>query len=106
MKSFRLLTSTLVLAFLLPTLSYAQKVVVTKSGGKYHVDNCRTLTTSSDTKAVDVTEAKASKLAACTVCKPPTKPATGGKQCAANNKDGARCKRMTADKSGKCWQHS
>lgn len=90
---------------IVPLAGFGQKVVVTPSGSKYHLESCRSIGTSSQTKAVDVTEAKAAKLPACSVCKPPVKAVSGGVQCSGSNMDGARCKRKTTDKGGKCWQH-
>lgn len=90
----------------LPFAASAQKVVVTPNGAKYHLETCRTIGASSGSKAVDVSEAKAAKLSACTVCKPPVKANANGVQCSGTNKDGARCKRKTTDKGSKCWQHA
>ena len=89
----------------LPFSALGQKVVVTPSGSKYHLESCRSIGTSSQSKAVDVTEAKALKLSACNVCKPPVNANANGVQCNGSNKDGARCKRKTTAKRGRCWQH-
>lgn len=111
MKILRMSTKKIIKLFLIiscctPVVGFAQKVVVTPNGGKYHVTSCRTITTSTQTKAVDVIDAQSEKLTACSVCKPPTKANATGVQCSAKNKDGARCKRKTGEKNGKCWQHA
>lgn len=105
------LSKTLVFACLsvlpaLPFAASAQKVVVTPNGAKYHLESCRTIGNTSNPKAVDVSEAKATNLSACTVCKPPVKANANGVQCGGTNKDGARCRRKTTDKGGRCWQHA
>ena len=92
------------LLFFCPMLLKAQKVMTTKNGNKYHLQDCRYA--KSDASATDVKDALAKKYVACDVCKPPTKPDSDGKQCSAKTKDGGRCSRMTSSKNGKCWQHS
>ena len=109
--------------FLLLTCSaFSQTVYVTKSGKKYHNENCRYLTNS--TVSIDLSEAAGRGYTACKVCKPPksdfTLPyGTEDKnpdeykrtesqekvQCSATTKSGNRCKRTTKSSNGKCWQH-
>ncbi|MDN5205442.1 hypothetical protein QQ008_28915 [Fulvivirgaceae bacterium BMA10] len=108
----------------------AQTVYTTRTGSKYHRENCRYLHSSKIKK--DLSEA-IKYYGACKVCKPPTqvtkkkstrpeptKPTTqpGQKQntpsksskaksvqCSGNTKAGNRCKRMTTNTNGRCWQH-
>lgn len=115
------------LLFLLSGLTIqAQNVYVTKTGGKFHKETCRYLKHSKKT----ITLEKALELGyeACFVCKP-TK-ATGGAtasksdfsssnslhssssnkkatatQCTGKTQSGRRCKRMTKNASGRCYQH-
>lgn len=93
----------LCLLFLLaPAALKAQKVLVTKNGTKYHMQDCRYATGAS---ASDVKDALDKKLVPCEVCKPPAKPNGEGTQCKGKTKSGARCNRMTLAKNGMCWQH-
>lgn len=103
--------------------SNAQTVYITKTGKKYHREDCRYLRYSS--YAISLTDAKGRGYAACLVCAPPEKETTGvpqksrtpstvaptvqqkatSSQCTAYTKSGARCKRRTTNASGRCWQH-
>ena len=102
-------------------------VCVTKTGKKYHTESCRYLKDSSF--RIDMKKAIQLGYTPCSVCKPgslssksdSTKSATPvttlrsepvqktqtttSRQCSALTKTGMRCKRMTTDPSGKCWQH-
>ncbi|MEQ8926078.1 MAG: hypothetical protein RLO81_09720 [Fulvivirga sp.] len=102
----------------------AQTVYITKTGSKYHTESCRYLSHSK--YPISLKDAKIRAIEACKVCKPPTA-VTGEKtkidsskvidppkrelkavasQCSATAKTtGNRCKRMTKNASGKCWQH-
>jgi hypothetical protein len=93
-----------VILFLLaaPMMLKAQKVVVTKNGTKYHLQDCRYAAGGS---SMDVKDALDKKLVPCEVCKPPAKPNGEGTQCKGKTKSGARCNRMTLSKNGMCWQH-
>jgi len=104
-----------------PTTSTAQTVYVTKTGKKYHKETCRYLKYSKI--SISLKEAKEKQFEACKVCKPTTiisseKPAaidtikvdqpakkTVSTRCTATTKSGSRCKRMTKNTNGKCWQH-
>lgn len=115
---------------LLVSNAMSQTVYVTKSGKKYHTENCRYLT--KNTVAVDLSDAVNKGYTACSVCKPPTTnssysidsetestsegldnqyeiestdDANQKVQCSAMTKAGNRCKRMTKSPNGKCWQH-
>lgn len=112
----------------------AQTVYTTKTGTKYHTENCRYLSKSKIT--ISLENAISKGLGACKVCKPPvsvksiqnsdkskattkstptpTKATTVesvkqtksiSKQCSAKTQSGNRCKRMTKSPNGKCWQH-
>lgn len=77
-------------------------VYVTNEGDKYHTADCRYSKTAHEVK---LSQAKADGKTACGICKPNS--TTGEKQarCSANTADGSRCKRLTSDSSGKCFQH-
>jgi hypothetical protein len=78
-------------------------VYVTHDGDKYHTADCRY---SKAAHTVTLKQAKADGKTACDLCKPNS--VTGDKQirCSAKTADGTRCKRMTTNKSGKCFQHT
>jgi hypothetical protein len=95
MSTKKIIKLFLIISCCSPVMGFAQKVVVTPNGGKYHVTNCRTITTSTQTKAVDVTDAQSEKLTACSVCKPPTKANATGVQCSAKKQ--RRCKMQAED---------
>src|SRR5271154_613347 len=94
---------------------HAQTVYVTKTGKKYHTTNCRYLRQSKI--ETTLAEAIASGYTACSVCDPPTKVSSNtpspsnsirkavSQQCGATTKAGNRCKRMTTNANGQCWQH-
>jgi len=103
--------------------SQAQTVYITRTGHKYHRQNCRYLRYSS--YPISTSEAKERGYTACLVCSP-AKEATqltqektetpvtsdqspqktySSSQCTAATKSGARCRRMTTNASGRCWQH-
>ena len=115
---------------LLVSNAMSQTVYVTKSGKKYHTENCRYLT--KNTVAVDLSDAVNRGFDACSICDPPsanssnffefqTESSSGENenqntidatsetqekvQCSAMTKAGNRCKRMTKSSNGKCWQH-
>ena len=102
----------------------AQTVYITKTGERYHKEDCRYLH-SSKIKTT-LSDAKTSGYTPCKVCKPttkvtkskavtgtkaekqveaPTKRSSTAIRCSATTKAGAQCKRKTTDSSGKCWQH-
>ncbi|MDN5214966.1 hypothetical protein QQ020_22995 [Fulvivirgaceae bacterium BMA12] len=102
----------------------AQTVYITKTGRKYHKETCRYLNHSK--YPLTLSKAKERGYEACKVCKPATK-TTGAKvdsdstkiivsptppkvvkavRCSAKTRStGSRCKRMTKNANGKCWQH-
>lgn len=102
----------------------AQTVYITKTGEKYHKVTCHYLRYSR--YPIFLQDAKDKAYEACKICKPPTEvtekrptidstqiiePSKRHKiavsrQCSATAKStGRRCRRMTKNASGKCWQH-
>ncbi len=125
MKFFQLL---LLLIFLSCTQnSPAQTVYTTKTGEKYHTANCRYLKYSK--KEITLQEAIDRGYQACSICKPgsnveettstnsfysspeseaaPQQSSTKAtaSQCSGKTKAGKRCKRMTKNANGRCYQH-
>ena len=118
----------LFLSLFLISDSFSQTVYITKSGKKYHTEKCRY---AKNANAVTISEAVSKGLTPCSVCNPGsetetesvtgteknsftgdeqiTKPSSEKKQtkvqCSAMTKAGKRCKRMTDNENGKCWQH-
>ena len=119
---------TLFLSLFLISESYSQTVYITKSGKKYHTEKCRY---AKNANAVTISEAVNRGLTPCSVCNSEsgseTESVTGTEknsftedeqitkpspeknqtkvQCSAMTKSGKRCKRMTNNENGKCWQH-
>ncbi|WP_221417964.1 hypothetical protein [Fulvivirga kasyanovii] len=102
----------------------AQVVYITKTGSKYHEETCRYLSHSK--YPIALIDAKERGYEPCKVCKPtttvtqkeveidkskiidPPRPEKNvvSSQCSAIAKTtGNRCRRMTKNVSGKCWQH-
>lgn len=106
----------------------AQTVCITKSGEKYHKSSCKYLKYSKK----EITLKKAIELGykACSVCRPTQKSEelssttknkiTSNKskkttketskkvesvQCSGKTNSGSRCKRMTKNSNGRCYQH-
>lgn len=119
----------LLLVFLVFSVStFAQTVYKTKTGEKYHASGCRYLKSVIQTTVAD---AQAEGLTACSVCRPAAASKTSGTststpavstsnsfsnvsssstsstsvQCSGTTKAGSRCRRMTTDPSGRCYQH-
>jgi hypothetical protein len=104
---------------------FPQTVYITKTGEKYHAEDCRYLSRSS--YAIELSDAIARGYDPCSVCKPPTAitkksqnadnepkqaeynapeiKSLQSAQCSPTTQKGARCKRMTKSTNGKCWQH-
>ena len=119
----QLLFPTAIFLFLFSTV-FSQTVNITKTGEKYHKENCRYLRKSS--YSINLSDAKARGYKACTVCKPSTtikasstlitKQTTQNRnmqvsqsnysvQSAATTKARNQCKRLTKSTNGLCWQH-
>lgn len=79
---------------------YSQTVYTSDKGEKYHTADCKL---SGDAKDMTVAAAKKAGKGPCGMCKPDV--AVAAKQCNGKTTDGIRCKRMTASKAGKCYQH-
>jgi len=113
----------LLLCFLIGSAGFAQGVFITKTGKKYHQENCQYLRYSK----IKITLAKANE-AGYTACinyssskKSITKNASTSNlvsqtnssnakkakasQCTGKTKAGARCKRKTKNANGRCYQH-
>jgi hypothetical protein len=121
-----LINKTLLFLFLFSAVNLsAQTVYITRTGAKYHTSGCQYLRKSA--YVIDINEAISQGYTACSVCRPSrhrasVQPAnvTNGQpkkssstniqkvksqQCDAITKQGARCKRMTTNLNGRCWQH-
>lgn len=101
----------------------AQSVYMTNTGTKFHKNTCHYLKYSK--KEISYEKALELRFTACSVCKPnvgsntlgimstsikSTSPQSTNKnttstQCTGKTKSGSRCKRMTKDRSGRCYQH-
>lgn len=116
-----------IIFFLLINQAVSQTVYVTKSGKKFHTENCRYY--NSNAIAIDISDAESQGYTPCKVCKPTSSDITNTSdsqsesnddksnsissqnetnekvQCSALTKKGTRCKRMTSSSNGKCWQH-
>jgi len=122
MNNLRLLLFLITIAFSVNLA--AQTVYTTKTGEKYHTNNCRYLKYSK--KEITLKKAKELGYQACKVCKPtanntkasatnnPLKTSNStttttkrsyAVQCSGKTKAGARCKRKTKNASGRCYQH-
>ncbi|WP_242156371.1 hypothetical protein [Aestuariivivens sediminis] len=109
-----------VLVFIMTVSLSAQTVFTTKTGEKYHKSTCHYLKYSK--KEITLEKAKELNYMACSVCKPghskteiTTKASsltntssikkTTATQCTGKTQSGRRCKRMTKNSSGRCYQH-
>ena len=102
----------------------AQSVYVTKTGEKYHKNSCHFLKNSK--KEISLDKALQLGFNACSICKPTSnisttksstsvnnlfsEPSTSTQkltstQCTGKTKSGTRCKRMTKESNGRCYQH-
>jgi hypothetical protein len=82
--------------------SKAQTVYASEKGTKYHTADCNL---SGDAVDIKLAEAKKKGKGACGVCKPDEHLKDKTTQCLGKTADKTRCKRMTASKTGKCYQH-
>ncbi|WP_248724030.1 hypothetical protein [Seonamhaeicola sp. ML3] len=100
----------------------AQTVYITKTGKKYHKSKCHYLKYSK--KEITLEKALKYGYSACSVCKPekgskgklrnnlsnakvnsPSSKNTTSTRCIGITKSGSRCKRMTKNANGRCYQH-
>lgn len=129
MKKLQILL--LFLAIIYTNNTNAQTAVyITKTGEKYHKENCRLLY--QEKAKTTIKKARLKGYVACNVCKPKenVKNSKAKKQvvkegksnkvilkkgaskntiatrCTGTTQKGTRCKRTTKNKSGKCWQHN
>lgn len=91
------------LFFGLAVRGVSQTVYGSAKGEKYHTADCKL---SGDASNITLAEAKKAGKAPCGVCKPDEHFKDKVNQCKGKTADGTRCKRMTASKSGKCYQHN
>lgn len=96
------LMMTLILTFVLTLAVQAQTVYSSAKGEKYHTADCRL---SGDAEGITLDKARKAGKKPCDVCKPNELGKAALKQCEGKTKEGARCKRMTASKGKKCYQH-
>jgi len=87
----------------LASAAKAQTVYASEKGTKYHTADCNL---SGDAVDIKLADARKKGKGACGVCKPDEHLKDKTKQCLGKTADKSRCKRMTANKSGKCYQHS
>lgn len=100
MKKFLIIS-----VFLFLGLSYrafSQTVYTSPKGEKYHTADCRL---SGEAAPVKLAKAKKAGKGACDICKPNELGKATLNQCSGKTADGTRCKRMTANKNKKCFQH-
>jgi hypothetical protein len=97
----------LFLLLLFCTAVQAQTVYITKTGEKYHQEACRYLSKSKI--SIELKKAKENGYTACSVCSggtaTPKEKATVSQQCSGKTKADSRCKRMTTNANGRCYQH-
>lgn len=82
---------------------FSQTVYSSAKGEKYHTADCKL---SGDADPITLAAAKKAGKGACGICKPDEHTKDKVAQCKGKTADGTRCKRMTASKTGKCFQHS
>lgn len=80
----------------------AQTVYASAKGEKYHTADCKL---SGDANGMTWAAAKKEGKGPCGVCKPDEHLKDKLSQCIGKTKEGTRCKRMTASKNSKCFQH-
>lgn len=93
---------TIVLVLGLAAKGFSQTVYASEKGEKYHTADCKM---SGDAKDMTLSAAKKAGKGPCGVCKPEDHFKDKTTQCAGKTADGTRCKRMTGNKNGKCYQH-
>lgn len=120
---YKYFTKIFFLSLILTSFCLAQSVYVTKTGKKYHNENCSSL--SSSKISIDLSEAIDKGYTPCKKCKPDEKlkgntqnsttppkeqqvksnSNVTSQQCEAITKSGTRCKRKAQTGSKFCWQH-
>lgn len=99
----KVLILSLSLCFGLAIKGFSQTVYVSAKGEKYHTADCKL---SGDADGMTLAAAKKKGKGACGICKPDDHAKDKVAQCSSKTADGTKCKRMTASKSGKCYQHN
>lgn len=84
------------------TRASGQTVYASDKGEKYHTADCNL---SGDARDMRLATAKKGGKKPCAVCKPEDHFKDKTVRCTGKTADGTRCKRMTASKGGKCYQH-
>jgi hypothetical protein len=82
--------------------AFSQTVYTSAKGEKYHTADCRL---SGEAAPVKLDDAKKAGKGACDICKPNELGKAKLNQCSGKTQEGTRCKRMTANKNKKCYQH-
>jgi hypothetical protein len=82
---------------------YSQTVYSSAKGEKYHTADCNL---SGDADGIKLNAAQKAGKKPCGVCKPDEHAKDKVERCKGKTADGTRCKRMTASKSAKCYQHA
>ena len=98
----KIISLTLFLFLALSIRAFSQTVYTSAKGQKYHTADCRL---SGDAQAVKIADAKKAGKTACDICKPNDLGKAQLSQCVSKTADGSQCKRMTANKNKKCFQH-
>lgn len=86
----------------LATAGKAQTVYSSAQGEKYHTADCRL---SGDALPLKLADAKKAGKGPCDICKPNELGKAKLNRCDGKTADGTRCKRMTANKNKRCYQH-
>jgi hypothetical protein len=81
---------------------FSQTVYSSAKGEKYHTADCNL---SGDADNMKLSVARKAGKKPCDVCKPDDHTKDKVSQCKSKTADGKRCKRMTANQAGKCYQH-
>lgn len=98
----RLFVLTILLVALASVRTSAQIVYASDKGEKFHTADCNL---SGDAKDMRLATAEKAGKKACAVCKPEQHFKDKTVRCKGRTADGTRCKRMTASKEAKCYQH-
>lgn len=98
----RILFAAFVLVAITGLRAAAQTVYASDKGEKYHTADCNL---SGDAKDMTLDAAKKAGKTPCAMCKPNDHFKDKTVRCGGKTADGTRCKRMTANKNGKCFQH-
>ncbi len=98
----KIITIAFFLFFGLAIKGFSQTVYASDKGEKYHTADCKL---SGDAKDLTLAAAKKAGKTGCGICKPDDHLKDKTAQCSGKTADGTRCKRMTGNKEGKCFQH-